>query len=34
VVGVAAVEHLLHLRDYVCWELWVHSLVPLPAPVG
>jgi len=34
VVGVAAVEHLLHLCDNVCGEMWVLGLVALPALVS
>ena len=34
ITGVAAVEHLLHLRDDVTGDVWVLSLVPLPTLVS
>lgn len=33
-VGIAAVEHLLHLRDRVAGDVWVLTLVSLPTFIG
>jgi hypothetical protein len=34
ILGVTAVEHLLHLRDCVAGDVWVLSLVPLPTLIS